>query len=77
MQNSRLKPQARPHALAELEVAIAKAEADRDRQIQIMNRAGDEDGLRRAKAFLRIAEERLATLQHSRNVLIGGEAEAS
>jgi hypothetical protein len=73
MQNSRLKPQARPHALAELEVAIAKAEADRDRHIQIMNRAGDEDGLRRAKAFLRIAEERLAILRHSRDVLLGGE----
>ena len=73
MQNSRLKPQARPHALTELEVTIAKAEADRDRHMQIMNRAGDEDGLRRAKAFLRIAKERLAQLRRSREVLVGGE----
>ena len=73
MQNSRLRPQARPQALADLEVAIAKAKADRDRHMQIMDRAGDEDSLRRAKAFLRIAEKRLAQLRRSREVLVGGE----
>ena len=41
--------------------------------MQIMDRAGDEDSLRRAKAFLRIAEERLAQLRRSREVLVRGE----
>jgi hypothetical protein len=73
MQNSRLPSQPRPHALAELEVAIARAEVDRDRHRLAMERASDDDDLRRAKAFLRIAEGHLAQLQRSRKVLIGGE----
>ena len=72
MQNSKLKPQARPHALAELEAAIAKAKVDRDRHRQIVNRVSGDD-LRRAKGFLRIADDHLAQLQRSREVLIGGE----
>jgi hypothetical protein len=72
MQNSKLKPQARPHALAELEAAIAKAKVDRDRHRQVVNRASGDD-LRRAKGFLRIAEDHLAQLRRSREVLIGGE----
>ena len=62
MQSSKLAPQARPHALAELEVTIAKAKAERDRYRQSMSRASDDDDLRRAKAFLRIAEQRLTHL---------------
>jgi hypothetical protein len=73
MQSSKLAPQARPRALVELEIAIAKAEAERDRYRQSTSRASDDDDLRRAKAFLRITEERLAQLQRSRETLIGGE----
>ena len=73
MQNSRLTPQARPQALAELEVTIAKAEADRDRYRQSVSCASDDDELRRTKAFLRIAEQRLAHLCRSRDVLLVGE----
>jgi hypothetical protein len=69
----RLKPQARPHALAELEAAIAKAEEGRDRHRLAVERASGNDDSRRAKAFLRIAEERLAQLYRSRETLIGGE----
>ena len=82
MQSTRLAPQARPQALAELETAIVKAEANRDRHRRaVSTRAADD--LRRSKVFLRIAEERLAQLQRSREVLIdgeqagGGEAEAN
>jgi hypothetical protein len=74
MQNSRLKPQVRPHALAELEVVIAKAEANRDRHQQAVNGLTGANR-RRAEAYLRIAEDRLAQLQRSREVLIGGEGQ--
>ncbi len=70
--HGRLAPQARPHALAELEATIAKAETLRDRQQRDAMSLGDEEA-RRAKAYLRFAEERLAQLQRSREVLIGGE----
>jgi hypothetical protein len=70
-----LPPQRRPHALADLEVAIAKAEAERDRYRQSMNRARDDNELRRTKAFLRIAEDRLAQLYSSREVLLSGEGQ--
>ena len=72
MQSSKLAPQARPHALAELEVAIAKAKADRERHRLATERASGDD-LRRAKGFLRIAENHLAQLRRSREVLISGE----
>jgi hypothetical protein len=73
MQNSRLKPQARPHALTELEVTIARAEADRDRYRHSMSRAHGDDELRRTKVLLQIAEQRLAHLCRSREVLLVGE----
>jgi hypothetical protein len=73
MQSSRLKPQARPHALAELEVTLAKAKAERDRYRQSVSRASDDDELRRTKALLRIAEQRLTHLCRSREVLLVGE----
>jgi hypothetical protein len=73
----RLAPQQRPRALVELEVVIAKAEAERDRYRQSMNRACDDDELRRTKALLRIADERLAQLHRSRETLIGGEDQAA
>jgi len=38
-----------------------------------VERASGDDDSRRAKAFLRIAEERLAQLYRSRETLIGGE----
>jgi hypothetical protein len=69
----RLAPQARPHALAELEVTLAKANAERDRYRQSVSRASDDDELRRTKALLRIAEQRLAHLCRSRDVLLVGE----
>jgi hypothetical protein len=69
----RLAPQQRPRALVELEVVIAKAEAERDRYRQSMSRASDADELRRTKALLRIAEQRLAHLCRSREVLLIGE----
>jgi hypothetical protein len=73
----RLAPQARPQALAELEVAIAKAEADRERHRLTVKHARDHDDSRRAKVFLRIAEERLAQLQSSLTVLIDGENQSA
>ncbi len=72
MHSSRLAPQARPHALADLDVAIAKAEADLGRHQRNAARLGGEEA-RRAKIYLRIVEERVAQLQRSREVLIGGE----
>jgi hypothetical protein len=76
MQNSRLKPQARPQALAELQPLIAKAERDRDRHrrtLELLDPGSGPADLRRARAYLGIAETRLAELQRSRDVLIGGE----
>jgi hypothetical protein len=73
MQNSKLKPQARPHALTELEVTIVRAKADRDRYRQSMSRARGDDELRRTKVLLQIAEQRLAHLCRSREVLLVGE----
>jgi hypothetical protein len=68
-----LAPQARPHALAELEIAIARAEAERDRYRPSVSRASGADELRRTKALLRIAEQRLALLCRGRAVLLVGE----
>jgi hypothetical protein len=62
----------RPHALAELERVIVEAEANRDRHRQAVNGLTGADR-RRAEAYLRIAEERLAQLHRSREVLLGGE----
>jgi hypothetical protein len=73
MQSTRLAPQARPHALAELEVTIAKAKAERDCYWQSVSHASDADELRRTRALLRIAEQRLAHLCRSREVLLIGE----
>jgi hypothetical protein len=78
MQNSRLKPQARPHALADLEVAIAKAERTRDqrrRALELVDRNGlDADAnIRRARGYLLMAENHLAELHRSREVLLNGE----
>jgi hypothetical protein len=73
-----LKPQARPQALAELQPLIAKAEQNRDRYrralelVDLRSMDGPAD-LRRARAYLHIAENRLVELCRSREVLIGGE----
>jgi hypothetical protein len=74
----RLAPQARPHALADLQPLIAKAEQNRDRcrrALELINpRSMDGPAnVRRARAYLHIAETRLAELCRSREVLIGGE----
>jgi hypothetical protein len=71
--HGRLAPQARPHALANLEVAIAKAEAEQERYRQSMSCARDADELRRTKALLQIAEQRWDLLCRSRAVLLVGE----
>lgn len=73
MTGPHLPPQQRLHALAELEAVIARAEADRDHFRQSMSRASNDDELRRTKALLRIAEQRLAQLHRSRTILIVGE----
>jgi hypothetical protein len=74
MQSSRLKPQARPHALAELETRIAEAEKARDHHHGAMSRVvASGQNPRAARAVLKLAEERLAQLQRSRETLIGGE----
>ncbi len=74
----RLAPQARPHALADLEVAIAKAERTRDQRRRALELV-DRDGLdahanfRRARSYLLMAETHLAELQRSRKTLLHGE----
>jgi hypothetical protein len=74
MQNSKLAPQARPHALVDLESRIAEAEKARDHHHGIVSRivAAGQDS-KRARVLLQFAEERLAHLQRSRDVLTGGE----
>jgi hypothetical protein len=71
---ARLAPQRRPHALADLKQVITKAEANRDRHRQAVNGLTGADR-RRAEAYLRIAEERLAQLYRSREVLLNGEGQ--
>jgi hypothetical protein len=66
-----LTSQPRPHTLADLEVLIARAEADRDRHRQIVEHGSGADW-RRAEAYLKLAENRLAQLC-SREVLRHGE----
>jgi hypothetical protein len=74
MQSSKLAPQARPHALAELEVRIAEAERIRDRHFGAVSRlvATGQDP-RGARVLLKFAEQCLAQLHRSRELLIGGE----
>ncbi len=70
----KLKPQARPQALADLEVRIAQAERIRDYRYGAVSRlvAARRDP-KGAQMLLRLAEERLGQLQRSRKVLTGGE----
>jgi hypothetical protein len=74
MQNSRLKPQARPQALAELEPKIAEAKANCERHRAAVDNLSGADR-KKAEAYLRIAEDRLAQLYRSREVLVGGEGQ--
>ena len=67
-----LAPQSRPHALADLERTIAKAEANRNRYRHIVEHGSGADR-RRAEAYLKIAENRLAQFYRSREVLLHGE----
>ena len=73
-----LAPQARPRALADLDAAIAKAERTRDqrrRALELVDR-NDLDAhanFRRARGYLFMAENHLAELQRSREVLLHGE----
>ncbi len=76
MHSSRLAPQARPQALAELESRIAEAERVRDHHYGVVSRvvaAGQ--NARAARVLLELAEERVAQLQRSREVLVDGERE--
>jgi hypothetical protein len=76
--SSRLKPQARPQALADLEVRIAEAEGIRDHRYGAVSRlvAARRDP-KGAQMLLRLAEERLGQLQRSRKVLTGGEQDGA
>ena len=74
----RLAPQARPHALADLEIAIAKAERTRDQRRHTLelvdrNALDAQANFRRARGYLLMAETHLAELQRSREVLLHGE----
>jgi hypothetical protein len=69
-----LPPQPRPHALAQLEEEIVRAEATCARmaeRIGTLDAAGQTS--RWARGLLHIAEERLARLNRSREVLLRGE----
>jgi hypothetical protein len=61
--------------LADLEQVITKAEANRDRHRQAVSALTGADR-KRAEVYLRIAEDRLAQLYRSREVLLDGEDEA-
>jgi hypothetical protein len=58
--------------LADLEQVITKAEANRDRHRQAVNALTGADR-KRAEVYLQIAEDRLAQLYRSREVLLDGE----
>jgi hypothetical protein len=70
----KLKPQARPQALADLEVRIAQAARIRDYRYGAVSRlvAARRDP-KGAQMLLKLAEERLRQLQRSREVLTGEE----
>ena len=70
-----LPPQPRPRALARLEAEIAAQELARARWL-IRARAEEAAGTdsRWARDMLSLAEERLAQLERSREVLLWGEA---
>ncbi len=76
--SSRLKPQARPQSLADLEVRIAEAERIRDHRCGAVSRlvAARQDP-KGAQMLLKLAEERLGHLQRSREVLTGGEQDGA
>jgi hypothetical protein len=71
---ARLAAQARPQALAELKTRIAEAERIRDRHYGAMSRlvAAGQDP-KGARAMLKFAEQCVAQLRRSREVLVGGE----
>ncbi len=64
--------QPRPHALADLEREIVRGMAARDHHRQAAERLSGANG-RRAEAYLRLEESRLAHLYRSREVLLHGE----
>jgi hypothetical protein len=69
-------PQSGSRRLAKLERLIAGAEATRDQAQQVVQGLAGADR-RRAEAYLRIAEDRLAQLYHSREVLLHGEQDGA
>jgi hypothetical protein len=75
---TKLAPQVRPHALADIEAAIAEAEKLSDirrRALELLDpeSACASSGIRRARALLRLAEQRVAELRRSRDVLLAEE----
>ena len=75
MSSPPLAHQPRPHALADLEALIVKAERARLSSARLADRvaaAGLDPA--RARAMLRLAEDRLAQLHASRQVLLHGDA---
>jgi hypothetical protein len=67
-------PQSGRRRLTDLERVIAGAEATREQAQQVVNGLAGADR-RRAEAYLRIAEDRLAQLYRSREVLLSGEGQ--
>jgi hypothetical protein len=69
-----LPPRYRRHALARLDVVIAGAEREKTEQLQTVERlATAKKSTARAKAKLRVAEDRLDLLQSSRQWLLAHE----
>jgi hypothetical protein len=65
-------PQSGRRRLTDLERVIAGAEATREQAQQVVNGLAGADR-RRAEAYLRIAEDRLAQLYRSRDALLSDE----
>jgi hypothetical protein len=64
--------QPRPHSLAELDKVITEAEQARDRRREVLRRVPIGQDLWLARRLLELADERLAQLYRSREVLLRG-----
>jgi hypothetical protein len=64
--------QPRPHSLADLDKVITEAEQTRDRRCEALRRVPIGHDLWTARMMLELAEERVAQLHRSREVLLRG-----
>jgi hypothetical protein len=64
--------QPRPHSLADLDKVITEAEQTRDRRREALSRVPIGQDVWSARMMLELAEERLAQLHRSREVLLKG-----